>query len=255
MLFSPVGSSQAPAHPGRVHRRAADRGDHRRSGARQGEPELREDLLEEVEAEAAEKRSGDGDELRSRRGSAARGRDPARRRDGHRVDVDAPAPAAARLHARRAADRHARAPRGRSPATRAPSRARCSSRRPTCRACWPRCANARREARRVAVPERSIRALASPAAMPEIGATLREARMRARIDITEIEAADEDPRQVPARARERGVGPAARAHVRQELPAHVRGGPRPRRQHHAAGPLGLRQDDAAAADLRSRRGQ
>ena len=47
--------------------------------------------------------------------------------------------------------------------------------------------------------------------MPDIGATLREARMRARIDITEIEARDEDPCQVSARARERGVGPAARA--------------------------------------------
>ena len=35
--------------------------------------------------------------------------------------------------------------------------------------------------------------------------------MRARIDISEIEVRDEDPRQVPARARERGVGPAARA--------------------------------------------
>ena len=49
--------------------------------------------------------------LRPRRGPAARRRDPARGRDGHGVDVDAPAPPAARLHARRAADRHARAPR------------------------------------------------------------------------------------------------------------------------------------------------
>ena len=33
---------------------------------------------------------------------------------------------------------------------------------------------------------------------------------------------DEDPRQVPARARERGVGPPPGPDVRQELPAHVR---------------------------------
>ena len=32
----------------------------------------------------------------------------------------------------------------------------------------------------------------------------------------------QDPREVPARARERGVGPAARAHVRQDVPAHLR---------------------------------
>ena len=40
---------------------------------------------------------------------------------------------------------------------------------------------------------------------------------------------DEDPRQVPARARERGVGPAAGAHVRQDVPAHLRRVPRARR--------------------------
>ncbi len=49
--------------------------------------------------------------LRPRRGSAARRRHPARRRDADRVDVDAPAPPAARLHARGPPDRHARAPR------------------------------------------------------------------------------------------------------------------------------------------------
>ena len=47
--------------------------------------------------------------LQPRRGPAARGRDPPRRRDGDRVDVDAPAPPAPRLHARGAAHRHARA--------------------------------------------------------------------------------------------------------------------------------------------------
>ncbi len=34
--------------------------------------------------------------------------------------------------------------------------------------------------------------------------------------------ADEDPGEVPAGAGERRVGPAARAHVREELPAHLR---------------------------------
>ena len=56
-------------------------------------------------------RGGRRRRLRSRRGSAARRRDPAGRpaRDG--VGVAAPAPPARRLHARRPADRHARAPR------------------------------------------------------------------------------------------------------------------------------------------------
>ena len=66
--------------------------------------------------------------------------------------------------------------------------------------------------------------------MADIGATLRDARMRQRIDISEIESRDEDPCEVSARAGERGVGPAAGAHVRQELPAHVRRGARARRQ-------------------------
>ena len=41
---------------------------------------------------------------------------------------------------------------------------------------------------------------------------------------------DEDPREVPARARERGMGPAPGPDVRQELPAHVRRGAGPRRE-------------------------
>ena len=49
--------------------------------------------------------------LRPRRGSAAGRRDPARGRDADGLDLDAPAAPAARLHARRATDRHARAPR------------------------------------------------------------------------------------------------------------------------------------------------
>ena len=54
-----AGRLLAPAaHPGRVHRRGADRGADRRL-ARQGEPELREDLLEEVEAEEVEASGAD----------------------------------------------------------------------------------------------------------------------------------------------------------------------------------------------------
>ena len=79
--------------------------------ARQGEPELREDLLEEVEPEVVDKGPRRG-RLRPRRGPAARRRDPARGGDGHRVDVGAAAPPAPRLHPRRAPHRHARAPRG-----------------------------------------------------------------------------------------------------------------------------------------------
>ena len=41
---------------------------------------------------------------------------------------------------------------------------------------------------------------------------------------------DEDPCQIPARARERGVGPPPGADVRQELPAHLRRRARARRQ-------------------------
>ena len=60
--------------------------------------------------------------------------------------------------------------------------------------------------------------------------TLREARMRAPHRHHRGRGGDEDPREVPARARERGMGPAARAHVRQDVPAHVRRVPRARRR-------------------------
>ncbi len=46
--------------------------------------------------------------------------------------------------------------------------------------------------------------------MPSIGETLREARMRQRLDIADVEQRDQDPGEVPARARERGVRDAAR---------------------------------------------
>ena len=68
------------------------------------------------------------------------------------------------------------------------------------------------------------------APMPDIGTTLREARMRAPDRHLGDRGRDEDPCQVSARARERGVGPAPGPDVRQELPAHLRRRARARRQ-------------------------
>src|ERR1700742_3340759 len=68
---------------------------------------------------------------------------------------------------------------------RAPSPGRCSSARPTCHACSPRSPAASlrrpspRRARATSLPRHD---------MAEIGETLRDARMRARIDVSEIEA-------------------------------------------------------------------
>ena len=194
MLFSPVGTS-------RLQRIQGAYIDEPQIEAlttfwrRQGEPELREDLLEEVETEEAVDGGGGRRRLQPRRGPAARGRDPARRRDGDGVDVDAPAPPAPRLHARRPADRHARAAQRHlrlrglqaAPGARRRGRRRALHRQP---------ARARR--RHVATPA-VVEALLEPAEagpgprvasgpMPDIGATLREARMRARIDISEVEA-------------------------------------------------------------------
>src|SRR3954466_3043007 len=56
---------------------------------------------------------------------------------------------------------------------------------------------------------------------------------------------DQDPRQVPPRPRERGVRDAARADVRQDVPADLRGGARPR----SAGPR-----RGVPRDLRAARG-
>ena len=108
MLFAPVGSSRLQ----RIQGAYVDEAQIEQltdQWRKQGEPEFREELLEEVEEEAAESGAEDGfdpdeDPLLERR-------DPARRRDADRVHVDAPAPAAARLHARRPAHRHARAAR------------------------------------------------------------------------------------------------------------------------------------------------
>src|ERR1051325_11240870 len=63
---------------------------------------------------------------------------------------------------------------------RAPSRARCSSPKPTSRAC---------SRRSTPCPSRTTRRTSLSGPMPEIGETLREARMRRRIDMTDVEAA------------------------------------------------------------------
>ena len=76
---------------------------------------------------------------------------------------------------------------------------------------------------------------------PARGAHAREdRRLRSR-------GGDEDPRQVPPRAGERGVGAAARAHVRALLSAHLRRLPRPRLQAARGG-----VSPAARASLRAR---
>ena len=64
---------------------------------------------------------------------------------------------------------------------------------------------------------------------------------------------DEDPREVPARAGERGVGPAPGPDVRQELPAHLRRGARARRQAAGRGvPAAPRAPQATSSCSRSR---
>ena len=142
MLFSPVGSSKLQRIQGAYidEPQIAAITDFWRA---QGEPELREDLLEEVEDEASAGAADGRRRLRPRRGSAARGGDPPRRRDGHRVDVDAPAPPAPGLHPRRAADRHARAARRdlRLRGLQAAPGARLA--RATCRGSSPSCARSR----------------------------------------------------------------------------------------------------------------
>ena len=108
MLFSPVGTSRLQRIQGAfideaqieaADRRVAEPG---RARAARGP------------ARSGRGRSGRGlgaGRVRPGRGPAAGRRDPARGRDADRLDVDAATPLAARLHARRAADRHARAAR------------------------------------------------------------------------------------------------------------------------------------------------
>ena len=108
MLFAPVGSSRLQ----RIQGAYVDEAQIERlteQWRKQGEPEFREELLEEAEEEVAEGGAEDG--FDPDEDPAAHRRDPARGRDADRVDLDAPAPPAARLHARRTTDRHARAAR------------------------------------------------------------------------------------------------------------------------------------------------
>ena len=108
MLFAPVGSSRLQ----RIQGAFIDESEIAlvtEDWRKQGEPEFREELLEEVEEPASEGGGEDGFDPDEDR--AAVRRDPAGGRDADRLDLDAAAAAAARLHARGAADRHARAAR------------------------------------------------------------------------------------------------------------------------------------------------
>ena len=108
MLFSPVGSSRLQ----RIQGAYIDEAQIARLTdlwRKQGEPELREELLEEVEPEVRE--GGGEGRPRPRRGSAAQRRDTPRRRNADGLYIDVAATPAPRLHARGAHDRHARASR------------------------------------------------------------------------------------------------------------------------------------------------
>ena len=108
MLFSPVGTSRLQRIQG-AYIDEAQIAKLTEMWRRQGEPELREELLEEVEPEGAEGRRPD--EFDPDEDPLLERRDRAGRRNADGLDLDAPAPPAPRLHARRAPDRHARAPR------------------------------------------------------------------------------------------------------------------------------------------------
>ena len=109
MLFSPVGTSKLQRIQG-AYIDEEQIAELTEAWRRQGEPEFREELLEEVESTptAPDERRGrfdpDEDPLLEEAIALVAA-------DGHGLDVDAPAPPAARLHARRAPDRHARAAR------------------------------------------------------------------------------------------------------------------------------------------------
>ena len=131
MLFRPIGTSKIQRIQGAFLTEAeiARLTSH---WAKQGEPEFDEALLEDTSADGVEARRR---RVLARPGRPARGRGADRGRERDRVGLDDPAPPAGGLHPRRAPDRHARAPRASSPATRARSRARCWSRWPTSRGC------------------------------------------------------------------------------------------------------------------------
>ena len=208
MLFSPVGTSKLQ----RIQGAYIDEEqilELTESWGRQGEPEFQAELLEEVESEDAGRVAAE-DELSPGRGPAAGGGQLPGGLHGHGLHVDAPAPPAARLHARRPSDRHARAPRhhlrlrglqaasgadqrGRRPADPVPPRGGRGRRRAAPGGSGARpgspAGDGATPAGRLDEPGFSAtpRAGSLLAAWPISGATLREARMRARIDITEVE--------------------------------------------------------------------
>ena len=61
--------------------------------------------------------------------------------------------------------------------------------------------------------------------MPEIGETLREARMRRRIDMTEVEAATKIRAKYLRALENEEWDLLPGSHVRQDVPAHLRGVP------------------------------
>ena len=210
----------AAAHPGRLHRRAADRGAHRASGRARASPSCARTCSRRSSPRPVEKGDDDGfdpdeDPLlgdaislvvemgtastsmlqrRLRLGYTRAGRliDMLERR-GIISGYEGSKPRQVLVTEARSAARAGRAgARGRAPS---PSRSGC--RRTTT---WPDAA------RKLALAGRRGGAGSLRRPMPEIGATLREARMRAADRHLGDRGRDEDPRQVPARARERGVG-------------------------------------------------
>ena len=109
MLFSPVGSSRLQRIQGAFINEAQIL-EITEAWRKQGEPEMREELLDEVESADGGERRRRGSKRRRLRPAAGRG-DLAGRSDGDGFDLDAPAPPAPGLHPRGAADRHARASR------------------------------------------------------------------------------------------------------------------------------------------------
>ena len=75
-----------------------------------------------------------------------------------------------------------------------------------------------------------VRATSLQATMPEIGETLRDARMRARIDVSEIEAKTKIRAKYLRALENEEWGLLPGPDVREELPAHLRAGARARRQ-------------------------
>ena len=260
MLFSPVGSLAPAAHPGRVHRRAADRGADGVLGASRASPSCAR-TCSRRSSRRSPKDTGDDDgfdpdedpllgdaiqlvvemgtastsmlQRRLRLGYTRAGRliDMLERRgvisgyEGSKprqvlvTEGDLPRVLA---DAGRADDRRRR----RGHARRARARAR-----------------------------RARRRIASAANAGDRGNAARGADARADRHLGD-RGRDEDPREVPARARERGMGPPARADLRQDLPAHLRGRAGARRAAAGRGvqaapraPLGER----AAADLAAHR--